>query len=180
MKRGLIDIYGHVPQLEFWPSVTIVFRSVFSPGYWSFYPGTHRIGKDILLLCGLWVHGFRRYFELLRANIIFWPHKEVIRDSSGNRAEYAAAAPPFPNLHFNPEMMTGANSELVDVSQRGQTSPSVSIIAARQVSLSHPHGEPPSWIRGDAPLPLWPLKPQGGNSRIWHCFNDLNSQNIIS
>lgn len=65
-----------------------------------------------------------------------------------------AAAPLFPNLHFNPEMMTRANSELVDVSQRGQTSPSVSIIAARQVSLSDPHGEPPSRIRGDAPLPL--------------------------
>lgn len=91
----------------------------------------------------------------------FRAHKEVIQGSSWNRAEYSAAAIPFPNLHFNLEMMTGANSELVDVSQRGQTSPSVSIIAARQVSLSHPHGGLPSWIRGDAPLPLWPQKPQG-------------------
>lgn len=91
----------------------------------------------------------------------FLAHKEVIQSSSWNRAEYSAAAVPFPNLHFNLEMMTGANRELVDVSQRGHTSPSVSIIAARQVSLSHPRGELPSWIRGDAPLPLWPLKPQG-------------------
>lgn len=40
-------------RLVVWPSVTIFFRSIFSPGYWSFYPGTHRIGEDILLLCGL-------------------------------------------------------------------------------------------------------------------------------
>lgn len=93
---------------------------------------------------------------------------------------YGGSSPPlFPNLHFNGELMAGANSELVDVSQRGHTSPSVSIIAARQVSLSDPHGEPPFWIRGDAPLPPWPLETSRGNWRIWHCSNDLNPQNII-
>ena len=86
----------------------------------------------------------------------------------------------FPNFHFNQELMTRANSELVDVSQRGQTSPSVSIIAARQVSLSDPHGGPPFWIRGDAPLPLWPLESSRGHSRIWHRFRNRNSLNIIS
>ncbi len=84
----------------------------------------------------------------------FLAHKEVIQESSRNGAEYSGATPLFPNLHFNPEMMTRANSELVDVSQKGQTSPSVSIIAARQVSLLDPHGEPPFWIRGDTSLPL--------------------------
>lgn len=127
-----------------------------------FPPWTYSIGKDILLFCGLWVRGFSVTLNYrTHGKYHFLAHKEVIQGSSWNRAEYSAAAIPFPNLHFNLEMMTGANIELVDVSQRGQTSPSVSIIAARQVSLSHPHGGLPSWIRGDAPLPLWPQKPQG-------------------
>lgn len=63
-----------------------------------------------------------------------------------------------------------AISELVDVSQRGRTSPSVSITAARQVRLSDPYGELPSWIRGDAPLPLWPLETSGGEQQDLAAF----------
>lgn len=58
------------------------------------------------------------------------------------------------NFLFHKEWTTEAKGEHVDVSQRGQTSPSVSIITARQVSLSDPHSGLPFWIRGDAPLPL--------------------------
>lgn len=59
----------------------------------------------------------------------------------------------FPKLTLL-QMMTRANAEPVEVSQRGHPGPSVSIIAARQVTLSHPHGGLPSRIRGDAPLAL--------------------------
>lgn len=102
------------------------------------------------------------HFEILMANIIFWHTKRWFR----NPAEMGQNIPQ--QLHHSQTCTSTQRwwlgpTELVGVSQRGHTSPSVSIIAARQVSLSDPHGEPPSWIRGDAPLPLWPLKTSRGD-----------------
>lgn len=156
VQRCLVLHFPHGLYWKVWPHLTVFFRSIF----WLFFlvighltPGRTELERTYCFSVAV-EHIDTELLWNPHSTHRFLAHKEIIHESSRNGPF------PFPNRHFNPEMMTGANIELVDVSQRGQTSPSVSIIAARQVSLSDPHGEPPSWIRGDSPPPLWPLKPQ--------------------
>ncbi len=111
-------------------------------------------------IASLWTLSTRilSHFEILIANIIFWCTKRWFR--SPEIGQNIAQQVHHSQTCTSTQRWWLGPTELVGVSQRGQTSPSVSIIAARRVSLSDPYGEPPSRIRGDAPLPLWPLKPQ--------------------
>ena len=90
------------------------------------------------------------HFEILTENTVVFPSPE-----------YSPAPPQFP------ELMTGANGELADVSRRGHPAPGVSITAARQVGQSDPRGEPPFLDqRGRFTASLTSGKPQGKNSRV--------------
>lgn len=103
--------------------------------------------------------GFLRLFEWLGSGT----KKLDTGSQRGNsRPEKGAvgSALPFPKLYLTggwwPRWGPTVNPRMS--SQRGRTSPGVSIIAARRVTQSRPGGRLPARLGGDAPLPPWPLE----------------------
>lgn len=174
MKRRLVDLSGTVPPGGLgWPfgcTLALAFfqgRLLLTPVIGHFTGTPQR--TYCFSVAFLWIS----VDFCASLNYLGWGQKYIYIYSGlqrGNSRRVGGRYYPFPKLHLDrnwwPWWGPTVNPRMS--SQRGRTSPGVSIIAARRVTLSRPDGGLPARIGGDAPLPPWPprdLKRDEGRER---------------